>query len=299
MDFRVDLDIFRGPLDLLLYLVRKHEVEITEIPIAVITNQYLEYLEILNDGGLVAGVALLLFLVLVMRHGWQVIRNEQIDRKDRVLASTAFSALVGILLASFFFFSFRINTTLFMTVLMMGMLEGLYLQNAGKIQEVSIPKSATGKALIPVVFLVLVGLVWYTGIRPFKSEQEHFAYKLALQKNQPQQAEKHLLRALEYDPHNSAYCLYAAQLYINVIRNFPKANEFIERAILDYNGDITRWAVFYLKGILKFQSGSLFEARAAFEKALFYNPEFDIARQKLNEVNQVIKDHDRVMIKFR
>jgi segregation and condensation protein A len=44
MDFRVDLDIFRGPLDLLLYLVRRQEVEIVDIPIANVTDQFLEYL---------------------------------------------------------------------------------------------------------------------------------------------------------------------------------------------------------------------------------------------------------------
>ena len=49
IDFRVDLNIFRGPLDLLLYLVRKHEVEITDIPIAAITDQYLEYLGVLEQ----------------------------------------------------------------------------------------------------------------------------------------------------------------------------------------------------------------------------------------------------------
>ena len=49
MDFRVSLDIFRGPLDLLLYLVRKHEVEIVDIPIATITDQYLEYLAVLRE----------------------------------------------------------------------------------------------------------------------------------------------------------------------------------------------------------------------------------------------------------
>jgi len=48
MDFRVDLDIFRGPLDLLLYLVRKHEVEIVDIPIATITDQFLEYLAVIE-----------------------------------------------------------------------------------------------------------------------------------------------------------------------------------------------------------------------------------------------------------
>ncbi len=49
MDFRVDLNIFRGPLDLLLYLVRKHEVEIVDIPIATITDQYLGYLAVLEQ----------------------------------------------------------------------------------------------------------------------------------------------------------------------------------------------------------------------------------------------------------
>ena len=49
MDFRVDLEVFRGPLDLLLYLVRKHEVEIVDIPICEITDQYLEYLTVIQQ----------------------------------------------------------------------------------------------------------------------------------------------------------------------------------------------------------------------------------------------------------
>ena len=49
MDFRIDLETFRGPLDLLLYLVRKHEVEIVDIPIATITDQYLQYLAVLEQ----------------------------------------------------------------------------------------------------------------------------------------------------------------------------------------------------------------------------------------------------------
>ncbi len=49
MNFRVDLDSFRGPLDLLLYLVRKHEIEIADIPIAMITEQFLAYLEVLEQ----------------------------------------------------------------------------------------------------------------------------------------------------------------------------------------------------------------------------------------------------------
>jgi len=48
-DYRVNLDIFAGPLDLLLYLVRKEEVDIYDIPIAKITDQYLQYLELLKQ----------------------------------------------------------------------------------------------------------------------------------------------------------------------------------------------------------------------------------------------------------
>ncbi len=44
----VRLDIFEGPLDLLLYLIRKEEIDIYDIPIARITDQYLQYLEMMR-----------------------------------------------------------------------------------------------------------------------------------------------------------------------------------------------------------------------------------------------------------
>jgi segregation and condensation protein A len=47
MDYQVDLDIFRGPLDLLLYLVRRDEVDIRDIPIARVAEQFQEYLDVL------------------------------------------------------------------------------------------------------------------------------------------------------------------------------------------------------------------------------------------------------------
>jgi len=48
MSYRVKLHNFEGPLDLLLFLIRKNEVDIYDIPIADITRQYLEYLEIIK-----------------------------------------------------------------------------------------------------------------------------------------------------------------------------------------------------------------------------------------------------------
>lgn len=47
-EYRVELSVFRGPLDLLLYLVKKHEVDILDIPIATVTQSYLRYLELLQ-----------------------------------------------------------------------------------------------------------------------------------------------------------------------------------------------------------------------------------------------------------
>lgn len=49
MDYNVKLDIFEGPLDLLVHLIRKNEMDIYDIPIAVITAQYLEYLDLMKD----------------------------------------------------------------------------------------------------------------------------------------------------------------------------------------------------------------------------------------------------------
>ena len=43
--YKVKLDIFEGPLDLLLYLIRRDEVDITEISISRITGEYLKYIE--------------------------------------------------------------------------------------------------------------------------------------------------------------------------------------------------------------------------------------------------------------
>lgn len=48
MEYRVQLEVFSGPLDLLLYLVRRQELEIVDLPIAAITGQFLEFLEVLE-----------------------------------------------------------------------------------------------------------------------------------------------------------------------------------------------------------------------------------------------------------
>jgi len=48
MDYNVELPTFRGPLDLLLFLVKQNEVDLHDIPIAIITAQFLNYLNLLQ-----------------------------------------------------------------------------------------------------------------------------------------------------------------------------------------------------------------------------------------------------------
>src|SRR5512139_152575 len=65
-DYRVDLDVFNGPMDLLLFLIKKEEVDIYDIPIARITQQYLSYLDLMRNLNLeVAGEFILMAATLI------------------------------------------------------------------------------------------------------------------------------------------------------------------------------------------------------------------------------------------
>ena len=66
MTYKVKLEIFEGPLDLLLHLVKQNEMDIANIPIAQITEQYLQYLELMQALDLeVAGEFLVMASTLI------------------------------------------------------------------------------------------------------------------------------------------------------------------------------------------------------------------------------------------
>ena len=48
MELAIKIDVFEGPLDLLLHLIDKNKVTITDIPIALITDQYMEYVAVME-----------------------------------------------------------------------------------------------------------------------------------------------------------------------------------------------------------------------------------------------------------
>jgi len=64
--YTVKLDAFEGPLDLLLFLIRKNEVNVYDIPISLITEQYLQYINILQELNLdLAGEFLVMAATLI------------------------------------------------------------------------------------------------------------------------------------------------------------------------------------------------------------------------------------------
>ena len=66
LPLQVKLEAFEGPLDLLLHLIKKNEIDIYDIPITVITQQYLEYLERMKSFNLdIAGEFLLMAATLL------------------------------------------------------------------------------------------------------------------------------------------------------------------------------------------------------------------------------------------
>ncbi len=66
MTYQVKLEMFEGPLDLLLHLIREHQLNILDIPIAKITEEYLRYLALMQELDLdVAGEFLLMAATLI------------------------------------------------------------------------------------------------------------------------------------------------------------------------------------------------------------------------------------------
>jgi segregation and condensation protein A len=49
VEFKVAIDIFSGPMDLLLYLVKRHEVDVIEVPIARIAEEFIAYIDVIQD----------------------------------------------------------------------------------------------------------------------------------------------------------------------------------------------------------------------------------------------------------
>lgn len=83
MLYEVELELFKGPLDLLLYLVRKEEINIRDIEISKITDQYLAYLEVMKELNLdVAGEFLVMAAVLMRLKARELLPQSERERLE-------------------------------------------------------------------------------------------------------------------------------------------------------------------------------------------------------------------------
>lgn len=92
-NYSVDLEVFHGPLDLLLYLIRKDEIDIYDIPIARVTEQYMQYLEIMKSLNLeLAGDYILMAATLIRIKARMLLprdeeEGEEIDPREELVAA--------------------------------------------------------------------------------------------------------------------------------------------------------------------------------------------------------------------
>jgi len=67
MSYNVKLDVFEGPLDLLLFFIKRDEINIYDIPISYITREYLDYLDVMKSMNLHLAGEFILMAALLMR----------------------------------------------------------------------------------------------------------------------------------------------------------------------------------------------------------------------------------------
>jgi len=67
MSYNVKLDVFEGPLDLLLFFIKRDEINIYDIPISYITREYLDYMQIMKQLNLHLAGEFIIMAALLMR----------------------------------------------------------------------------------------------------------------------------------------------------------------------------------------------------------------------------------------
>lgn len=83
LPYQVRLEQFEGPLDLLLHLIKKNEINIYDIPIALIATQYLDYLNVMKDLNLsVAGEFLVVAATLIQIKSRQLLPVEEREQDE-------------------------------------------------------------------------------------------------------------------------------------------------------------------------------------------------------------------------
>jgi len=93
MSYKLKLDVFEGPLDLLLYLIKKDDINIYDIPITQVTEQYLQYiemlklldLEIIGDFLVMAATLMQIKSRMLLPPDPSQVEEEQLDPRDELV----------------------------------------------------------------------------------------------------------------------------------------------------------------------------------------------------------------------
>jgi segregation and condensation protein A len=89
-DYRVELDAYNGPLDLLLYLVKRHEIDLNDIPIAQLAEQYVGHLKLLKDFDVdLAGEFLVMAATLLEIKSAMLVPRAESDPAEQAASATA------------------------------------------------------------------------------------------------------------------------------------------------------------------------------------------------------------------
>jgi len=142
-----------------------------------------------------------------------------------------------------------------------------------------------------ITSLILIGLLWYMGAKPIIAEYYFTQFNKfgAIQ-------EKNILRAVKFDP-CSQHTFHAGRFYLK--KDPIKASRYLDDTIRNFNGDLTLWSIWFYKGLNDYSQGRLLEARADFERCLYYWPGFTPAKENLSGVSEIISKNDKVLIRIR
>ncbi len=91
----------------------------------------------------------------------------------------------------------------------------------------------------------------------------------------------------------------AVQFYRMIRQDPVRARNYLEKVIVNFNGDLTLWSVYWIKGLLDLQEANVIAARASFYRSMRYFPFFEEAFLKAKEMEDVIKNHDSILVRLR
>lgn len=138
-----------------------------------------------------------------------------------------------------------------------------------------------------IILIIILPVLWIFGFEKLSGEIYHMK---AARADKREISEQYLLKALSKDSHNSIYQLDLATLYYNSGKYY-ESQDLSEKIIIEQNGDLTEWSIWFFKAIQKLKSNDIYRAKECLERSLYYNPEFPEGRKALESINQWIKQN--------